>query len=88
MTGGLAPTDKTAEQVYQATFRKAVERNQAYFRKYPRRHGDASADRPVLQRARRPCGRLARWGAADVPTCSHHVCWAREKYQRPAFGPG
>ena len=35
ITGGLAPLDKTAEEVYRATFKKAIERNTAYFTKYP-----------------------------------------------------
>lgn len=35
MTGGMAPVGKTPDEVYRATYRKAVERNQAYFNKYP-----------------------------------------------------
>ncbi|KAJ9142149.1 Proline iminopeptidase 1 [Pleurostoma richardsiae] len=35
MTGGLAPVGKTAEEVYRATYRKVIERNKAYYNKYP-----------------------------------------------------
>ncbi|CAK7201091.1 hypothetical protein SEUCBS139899_003793 [Sporothrix eucalyptigena] len=35
MTGGMAPVGKSPEEVYTATYRKAVERNKAYFGKYP-----------------------------------------------------
>ncbi|KAK4145494.1 Alpha/Beta hydrolase protein [Dichotomopilus funicola] len=35
LTGGLAPIRRTAEEVYTATYRKLVERNQAYYKKYP-----------------------------------------------------
>ncbi|CAK7214914.1 hypothetical protein SBRCBS47491_002312 [Sporothrix bragantina] len=35
MTGGMAPVNKRPEEVYRATYRKAVERNKAYFGKYP-----------------------------------------------------
>ncbi|KAF8863464.1 alpha/beta-hydrolase [Acephala macrosclerotiorum] len=34
-SGGLAPVGKTPEQVYKATYRKVVERNKAYYHKYP-----------------------------------------------------
>ncbi|TAQ89777.1 hypothetical protein B7494_g1887 [Chlorociboria aeruginascens] len=34
-SGGLAPIGKTAEQVYKATFQKVIERNKAYYAKYP-----------------------------------------------------
>ncbi|KAK2626648.1 hypothetical protein QTJ16_003823 [Diplocarpon rosae] len=33
--GGLAPIGQSPEQVYQATFKKVVERNKAYYKKYP-----------------------------------------------------
>ena len=33
--GGLAPIGKTAEQVYQTTFNNVIERNKAYYAKYP-----------------------------------------------------
>ncbi|KND95095.1 Proline iminopeptidase [Tolypocladium ophioglossoides CBS 100239] len=35
LTGGLAPVGKTADQVYEATFRKTVKRNLEYFAKFP-----------------------------------------------------
>ena len=35
MTGGLAPVGKTADQVYQATFQKVLERNEAFYKKFP-----------------------------------------------------
>ena len=35
MTGGLAPIKRTADEVYTATYKKLVERNKAYYNKYP-----------------------------------------------------
>ncbi|KAK3329636.1 Alpha/Beta hydrolase protein [Apodospora peruviana] len=35
MTGGLAPINSTAEEVYRATYKKVIERNEAYYRKFP-----------------------------------------------------
>jgi pimeloyl-ACP methyl ester carboxylesterase len=35
LTGGLAPVKRTAEEVYRATYKKVIERNQAYYKKYP-----------------------------------------------------
>ncbi|KAL6868391.1 alpha/beta-hydrolase [Trichoderma novae-zelandiae] len=35
LTGGLAPVGKTPEEVYQATFQRTIERNAAYYQKYP-----------------------------------------------------
>ncbi|KAK4105485.1 alpha/beta-hydrolase [Parathielavia hyrcaniae] len=35
LTGGLAPVKRTAEEVYTATFKKLMERNAAYYQKYP-----------------------------------------------------
>ncbi|TID04672.1 Proline iminopeptidase [Colletotrichum higginsianum] len=35
LTGGLAPVGKIPEQVYEATFKKVMERNKAYYEKYP-----------------------------------------------------
>ncbi|KAH6897083.1 Alpha/Beta hydrolase protein [Thelonectria olida] len=35
MTGGLAPIGKTTEQVYEATFRRTLDRNKAYYTKFP-----------------------------------------------------
>lgn len=34
-TGGLPPIGQSAEQVYKATYRKVIERNKAYYSKYP-----------------------------------------------------
>ncbi|KAL3418987.1 Proline iminopeptidase 1 [Phlyctema vagabunda] len=33
--GGLAPVGRSAEEVYQATYRKVIERGRAYYTKYP-----------------------------------------------------
>ncbi len=35
MTGGLAPVRRTAEEVYRQTYKKVIERNQAYYKKFP-----------------------------------------------------
>jgi pimeloyl-ACP methyl ester carboxylesterase len=35
LTGGLAPVKRTADEVYFATFKKVIERNIAYYNKYP-----------------------------------------------------
>ncbi|KAK3988065.1 Alpha/Beta hydrolase protein [Cladorrhinum sp. PSN332] len=35
MTGGLAPIKRTAEEVYSALYKKVIERNEAYYKKYP-----------------------------------------------------
>ncbi|CAG8949644.1 hypothetical protein HYFRA_00007878 [Hymenoscyphus fraxineus] len=35
MSGGLAPVGKTPDQVYKATYQKVIERNKAYYSKYP-----------------------------------------------------
>ncbi|KAK4244807.1 Alpha/Beta hydrolase protein [Corynascus novoguineensis] len=35
LTGGLAPVKRTADDVYRATYKKLIERNEAYYRKYP-----------------------------------------------------
>jgi pimeloyl-ACP methyl ester carboxylesterase len=35
LTGGLAPIGKTADQVYEATYKKVIERNEAYYDKFP-----------------------------------------------------
>lgn len=35
MTGGLAPVNKTAEQVYTALFKRVIQRNEAYYTKFP-----------------------------------------------------
>lgn len=46
ITGGLAPVRRTAEEVYRATYRKVLERNQAYYDKYPE---DVQAVRRVVE---------------------------------------
>lgn len=35
ITGGLAPVGKTPDEVYQATFKKVIDRNWAYYKKFP-----------------------------------------------------
>ncbi|KAK4459200.1 Alpha/Beta hydrolase protein [Cladorrhinum samala] len=35
MTGGLAPIKRTPEEVYLALYKKVIERNEAYYKKYP-----------------------------------------------------
>lgn len=35
LTGGLAPITRTAQEVYQETYKKVVDRNIAYYNKYP-----------------------------------------------------
>ncbi|KAG9248857.1 Alpha/Beta hydrolase protein, partial [Calycina marina] len=35
MSGGMAPIGRSAEQVYAATYKKVIERNKAYYAKYP-----------------------------------------------------
>ncbi|KAK3300944.1 Alpha/Beta hydrolase protein [Chaetomium fimeti] len=35
LTGGLAPVKRTADEVYAATYKKLIERNAAYYKKYP-----------------------------------------------------
>lgn len=35
ISGGLAPIGRTADEVYEATYRKVAERNTAYFNKFP-----------------------------------------------------
>ncbi|KAK4152413.1 Alpha/Beta hydrolase protein [Chaetomidium leptoderma] len=35
LTGGLAPVKRTADEVYTATYKKLIERNAAYYNKYP-----------------------------------------------------
>jgi pimeloyl-ACP methyl ester carboxylesterase len=34
-TGGLAPISQSADQVYEATFQRVMERNKAFYSKYP-----------------------------------------------------
>ncbi|KAK3953116.1 Alpha/Beta hydrolase protein [Pseudoneurospora amorphoporcata] len=35
LTGGLAPVKRTAEEVYTALYKKVIQRNEAYYRKFP-----------------------------------------------------
>lgn len=35
ITGGLAPVSRTPQEVYQATFKKVRQRNEAYYKKFP-----------------------------------------------------
>lgn len=35
MTGGLAPISRTPQEVYQATFKKVLQRNKSYYQKFP-----------------------------------------------------
>lgn len=35
LTGGLAPVKRTAEEVYKALYKKIIDRNEAYYRKFP-----------------------------------------------------
>jgi pimeloyl-ACP methyl ester carboxylesterase len=46
LTGGLAPVKRTAEEVYAATYKKLIERNAAYYKKYP---GDIPAVRRLAE---------------------------------------
>ncbi|KAK4239815.1 Alpha/Beta hydrolase protein [Achaetomium macrosporum] len=46
LTGGLAPIRRSAEEVYRATYRKVIERNQAYYKKYPE---DIATVRRIVQ---------------------------------------
>lgn len=56
LTGGLAPVGKTADQVYQATFRKTAERNELYFAKFPE---DAAALREIATYIESQGGKVA-----------------------------
>lgn len=35
MSGGMAPVGRSADQVYKATYQKVIQRNKAYYAKYP-----------------------------------------------------
>ncbi|KAL2270126.1 hypothetical protein VTJ83DRAFT_2310 [Remersonia thermophila] len=45
MTGGLAPILRGPDEVYAATYKKVIERNEAYYRKYP---ADVAAVRRIV----------------------------------------
>ncbi|KAI1501782.1 alpha/beta-hydrolase [Biscogniauxia marginata] len=49
ITGGLAALDKTPEEVYAATYRRCIARNQAYYRKFP---GDVATVKWLAQKIR------------------------------------
>lgn len=57
-TGGMAPIARNADEVYQATYLKVIERNEAYYEKYPEDidaiHGDPSP-RDQLLSGRQRC---------------------------------
>lgn len=53
ITGGLAPVQRTAEEVYRATCRKTIERNEAYYRKFPEDVGKVRLIFDYLQTAER-----------------------------------
>ncbi|KAK3341541.1 Alpha/Beta hydrolase protein [Lasiosphaeria hispida] len=53
MTGGLAPIKRTAEEVYRATYKKTVERNQAYYHKFPE---DIAAVHRIAKYLTEKCG--------------------------------
>ncbi|KAK7951933.1 Proline iminopeptidase [Apiospora aurea] len=47
ITGGLAALDKGPEEVYPLTYKKVIERNQAYYKKFP---GDVAAVKEVANK--------------------------------------
>ena len=57
MTGGLAPIIRQPDEVYRLTFKKVVERNEAYYRKYPE---DVASVHRIL-------GVLAKDGGVPLP---------------------
>lgn len=56
MTGGLAPVNKSAEQVYTALFKRVIQRNQAYYDKFPE---DVQNVRQVASYIQNSGGRVA-----------------------------
>eukprot|EP00929_Paragymnodinium_shiwhaense_P025404 TRINITY_DN15369_c0_g1_i7.p1 TRINITY_DN15369_c0_g1~~TRINITY_DN15369_c0_g1_i7.p1 ORF type:complete len:281 (+),score=50.16 TRINITY_DN15369_c0_g1_i7:588-1430(+) len=46
MTGGMAPVLRTADEVYRATYKRTIERNRKYYKKYP---GDVSKVREIVK---------------------------------------
>jgi pimeloyl-ACP methyl ester carboxylesterase len=46
LTGGLAPIQRTPEEVYEATFKKVIQRNEAYYKKFPE---DVAKVRQVIE---------------------------------------
>ncbi|KAL5625348.1 hypothetical protein BROUX41_005408 [Berkeleyomyces rouxiae] len=57
LTGGLAPVGESPDTVYKATFQRAVERNKAFYKKFP---GDAS-------RVYRICSFIERQKVVPLP---------------------
>src|SRR5208282_762053 len=58
ITGGLSPIGRPIDDVYAATWARAIEKNRAYFQRYP---GDRERVRDILHRlddedVRLPCG--------------------------------
>ncbi|KAI2614538.1 alpha/beta-hydrolase [Hypoxylon fragiforme] len=49
ITGGLSPLDKGPEEVYQATYRRCMERNVAYYKKFP---GDIDSVKMIATKIR------------------------------------
>jgi pimeloyl-ACP methyl ester carboxylesterase len=47
ITGGLSPIGRAPDQIYAATYRRLVEKNRAYFERYP---GDRARAREILRR--------------------------------------
>jgi hypothetical protein len=58
MTGGLAPVGKSAEEVYQATYKKVIQRNEAYYSKYPE----------DVEKVHRIVGYIDSSGGVDLPS--------------------
>ena len=46
-TGGLAPVDRTIDEVYRATYRRVLERNRRYYERYPE---DVERARAIVER--------------------------------------
>jgi pimeloyl-ACP methyl ester carboxylesterase len=47
ITGGLAPLDKSADEVYRATYRRVLDRNRRYYERYPE---DRERVRKIVER--------------------------------------
>jgi len=57
LTGGLAPVGKAPEEVYEATFKTVVDRNRAYYKKFPE----------DVERVRRIAHHIARSADGAIP---------------------
>lgn len=64
LTGGLAPIQRTPEEVYEATFKKVRQRNEAYYKKFP--EDVANVHRIVEYIAEKPVP-LPAGGSLTVP---------------------